>query len=261
MKKDNLLLIIDAQNDFCQPNGSLYVQGAENDTQRLANFIKENTEYLDQIALTQDLHQVIDISHPAFWKDKMGNLPDPFTILKYEDLEQGTWIPRFSEKEALEYIKNLEIQGEFPHVIWPEHCIAGSWGSAITDEIMDAVKDWARKGHYFRIYQKGMNPLTEHFGALRANLPIQEDPNTLINKDLKDTLINATQVLIAGQAKSHCVANTIKQMNELEGIIQKTVFLEDTSSNVTGFETLADPIYAHAIKSGLTISTTTTFKF
>lgn len=33
------LLIIDPQNDFCSPDGSLYVHGAEQDMQRLADFI------------------------------------------------------------------------------------------------------------------------------------------------------------------------------------------------------------------------------
>lgn len=38
-RKKNALLIIDAQYDFCNPNGSLFVPGAVEDNKRLANFI------------------------------------------------------------------------------------------------------------------------------------------------------------------------------------------------------------------------------
>ena len=33
------LLAIDPQNDFCDPSGSLYVPGADEDTKRLAGFV------------------------------------------------------------------------------------------------------------------------------------------------------------------------------------------------------------------------------
>ncbi len=49
--KKNALLIIDPQNDFCNPGdttesnkGSLYVDGAEKDMLRLANWIKQNKD-------------------------------------------------------------------------------------------------------------------------------------------------------------------------------------------------------------------------
>ena len=38
--RKNALLLIDVQNDFCDPNGALFVPGAEEDSKRTAEFIE-----------------------------------------------------------------------------------------------------------------------------------------------------------------------------------------------------------------------------
>jgi len=253
----NLLLVIDMQNDFCQPDGSLYVNGAENDVARLEKFISTHEDRIDHIIMTQDNHQVIDISHPGFWEDQVGNPPAPFTIIKTENVLSGAWRPRFRKEEAIDYIKNLEIQGEFPHVIWPEHCIIGSYGAAIVKEVMEPVKRWARKGHFFDLIIKGTNPLTEHFGALMANVPIEGSPETQLNTELVRKLQIYDKILIAGEARSHCVAATIKQLLNIDGFAAKLVILEDCMSDVTGFETLALPIYENAKNAGVIFTQST----
>jgi len=254
---NTLLLIIDMQNDFCHPDGALYVNGAENDVVRLEKFIFDNEDRIDHIIMTQDNHQVIDISHPGFWEDQNGNPPPPFTTINSETVQSGAWRPRFRKEEAAIYIQNLEKQGEFPHVIWPEHCVIGSCGAAIVNEIMEPVKSWARKGHYFDVVVKGTNPLTEHFGALMANVPIKGSPETQLNNELVRKLQYYDKILIAGEAKSHCVAITIKQLLNIGGFAAKLVILEDCMSDVTGFETLALPIYEKAKNDGATFTQST----
>jgi nicotinamidase-related amidase len=249
----NLLIIIDMQYDFCEPGEALYVNGAEKDVKRLAEFIVQNNEKIDHIVLTQDNHHVIDISHPAFWIDRKGNHPVPFTIITTGDVKNKVWTPVYYVNEASHYIDELENQSEFPHTIWPEHCIIGSKGAAIVDEIIDPIKEWARKGRFYEIVIKGTNPLTEHFGALRANIPNKLAPETQLNQNLVDSLVKYEHIFIAGEARSHCVANTVKQMLEINGIAEKLVVLWDCMSNVTGFERIADPIYDEAIKSGVKI--------
>lgn len=245
-----LLLIIDMQHDFCSPEGSLYVEGSENDTSRLAKFISKNEDQIDQIILTQDSHNVVDISHPVFWEDKEGNHPEPFTHISLKKVLGSLWRPRFQKGKAVEYIRKLENQGEFPHTIWPEHCIIGSKGAAITDQIMEPVKAWARKGRFYDIIVKGTHPLTEHFGALKANVPVPGAPETHLNAGLVDKLVHADIIYIAGEAKSHCVAVTIKQMIHLSGLARKLRIMEDCMSDVTGFETLALNIYDKARDDG-----------
>lgn len=251
MKTKNLLFIIDMQYDFCTPEGSLYVNGAERDIVRTGEFIKTFESKIGHIILTMDNHNVIDISHPVFWEDSNGNPPPAFTILKSSEVIKGLWRPRFEKEKAVEYIQKLEAQGEFPHVIWPEHCIIGSHGAAIVNEVLEPVKAWARKGNYYDVVIKGTNPLTEHFGALMANVPIEDSPETQLNTGLIRKLQTFDKILVAGEAKSHCVATTIRQILNLDGrIAPKLVILENCMSNVTGFETIAVPIYERAKSVG-----------
>jgi nicotinamidase/pyrazinamidase len=222
MKKKNALLIIDAQVDFCDPHGSLYVTGAEKDMERLGVFIARNKAEIDFIGLTMDSHQVIDISHPSFWQGPDGKYPAPFTQITTAQVEGGVWAPRFFPKEAIAYIQELEKQGEYPHFIWPEHCIIGSPGAAIMPSVMEAVKEWCRLGGKFhQVVTKGDYPLTEHFGAFRANIPVEGQPGTQLNTRLLQNLETYQNVYFAGEAKSHCVANTLKQAMQFPTLAKK----------------------------------------
>lgn len=246
-----LLLVIDMQYDFCSPEGALYVPGSEKDVSRLAKFISANESDIGHIIFTQDNHNVVDISHPVFWEDKKGSFAKPFTEINLKKILGGVYQPRFQKGKAIEYIRKLEKQGEFPHTIWPEHCLIGSAGAAIVSEILEPAKKWARKGNFYDVVIKGTNPMTEHFGALKANVPIAGCPETHLNTELVNKLIHAGKIYIAGEAKSHCVATTIRQMLHLGGLAKKTHILEDCMSDITGFEKIALPIYEKAKTEGV----------
>lgn len=248
-KHKNALVIIDAQNDFCTPEGALFVPGAEKDMQRLVSFI-ENGDDLDQILFTMDNHQIFDISHPTFWKNVNGETPPPFTQVTLSDINQNKWRPETEEDRVKKYIHELESQGEYTHTIWPEHCIAGSWGAALTQPIEKAINKWAKNGKTFTPIYKGLNNMTEHFGALRANIPDTEDSSTLLNKTVIDSLAQFDTIYIAGEAKSHCVANTLKQFMEETDLIERFIILENCMSDVPGFENFAQPIFDEAIEKG-----------
>jgi len=255
MKKQNknLLLLIDYQNDFCNPEGSLFVPGSVEDTERISKFIRENISVIDHIILTADFHQIINISHPYFWINQNSQHPEPFTQITYKDILEKKWIPVIFKEEALKYIQNLEKQGEFVHTIWPEHCIAGTEGAAIVNNVMQAVVKWARQGFLFDLILKGQNPLTEHFGAIRANIPIKNDPSTKINRRLVEKLKHFKNIIIAGEAKTHCVANTIKQIYEIKSLKSNVYLLDDCTSPVPGYDHIADNIYKNALAKGLKI--------
>ncbi len=248
---NTLLLIVDPQNDFCNPQGALYVPGAEEDMSHLARFIDKNNDFISRIILTRDQHQVIDISHPAFWSNNEGAMPPPFTPVSLADLRSHKWIPLFFSDEVEHYLEQLELQGEMSHVIWPEHCLAGSWGAAFNDDVMNAVTTWARKGRFYSIVSKGQNPLTEHFGAIRANVVIAEDPGTEVNEMLVEELKQADTIIIAGEARSHCVANTLKQIMEQPSVKGEILLLTDCMSDVAGMGKVADPIYEEAVGRGI----------
>jgi nicotinamidase-related amidase len=268
-RKKNALLIIDAQYDFCNPNGSLFVPGAEEDNKRLSNFILNNVDEIDYMATTLDSHHLNDIAHPSFWKDKNGKNPNPFSVISAKDVRDGNWTPRFySPQRVLQYLDALESQGEFPHVIWPAHCLIGSKGHSIDDIIFDAIKSYEYKGKTCQKVTKGTHPLTEHFGAFCAQVPIAGVPETDVRMDLLKTLAEYENIYLAGQAKSHCVATTLKQaIKFVPDLAKKFIILEDCMSSVQGgpdpsnasltFESLAQPIYDDAKKAGVRFSTST----
>jgi len=262
--KKNALLIIDPQNSFCNPGdsagngrGSLYVEGADADMKRLANWLLSHRDEIDYVGITIDSHQPNDIAHPSFWQDKDGNFPDPFTVISANDVETGKWTARFDPKRCLDYLKALESQGEYPHLIWPPHCLIGSEGAAIYQPLMDAIQEWTVKGKFYQTVAKGTFPFSEHFGAFQAQIPDPQRPETQLNQGLIKALSTYQNVYLTGEARSHCVANSLKQvLDEAPDLAEKFIVLEDTMSNVTGFETLADPIYARAKQMGVRFSTT-----
>lgn len=258
MRKKNALLIIDAQFDFCNPKGTLFVPGSEEDNKRLANFMLNNLSEIDYMAATLDSHHINDIAHPSFWKDKDGKNPAPFGVITAQDVRDGKWTPRFTAiPTVLAYLDALASQGEYAHVIWPFHCLIGSKGHAIDDVIFDAIKAFEYTGKSCNFVTKGTHPLTEHFGAFRAQVPIPGVPSTDINMDLLKKLAEYQNVYLAGQAKSHCVANTLKQALEyVPDLAKKFVILEDCMSNVPGFENIADGIYENAKQAGVRFSNT-----
>lgn len=245
-----VLLIVDMQNDFCLPSGSLYVPGAEKDVERLSRLIKKKMTVIDKIILTADEHHVMDIAHPSYWKNKQGMHPAPFTAISWWEVLLDEWIPFGDKDKAVDYLRRLIEQEEYKHVIWPEHCLYGSEGAAITPVLMEAVACWAREGKYYEVVEKGLNPSTEFFGAFRANIPLAGATDTEFNVKLKEELEMYDVIWLAGEAKSHCVANTLRQMFDYPEIIRRLVILEDCMSNISGCEDLAIPIYEKAACMG-----------
>lgn len=254
------LLIVDPQNDFCHPSGSLYVPGADADLLRLCNFIDTQSPYIEQIVMTRDEHQVLDIAHPCFWVNGLGESPEPFTAIRLKDVQKGDWMPVSFHAEVVDYLTQLEQGNELTHVVWPEHCLAGSWGAAISDPLMKTVADWAREGRFYTVVSKGQNPLTEHFGALRANVMFPDDLSTQVNTRLAHELTNAPLVVVAGEAQSHCVAQTLKQMMELADMdCRKIVVLTDCMSDVPGFDQASKPVFEEAEKRGVIFAASNAF--
>ena len=268
MKKKIAVLIIDAQNDFCSPKGSLFVPGAEEDNERLSGWILDNKDEIGHISCTLDSHQLIDIAHPGFWVDKDGNNPQPFSVITAEQVRSGDFRPVMGTiNKAIDYLQSLEDEGEYAHVIWPEHCIIGTWGNQLDQKVNDACLAWARNGHHLSYVSKGSHPYSEHFGAFKAQVPQENYPSTQFNFGLQQTLEKFDTVYLAGQAKSHCVANTLKQVvKEVPNLAKKFVILTDTMSDVPGgpagpgttptFGELAQPIYDEAKALGVKFSTT-----
>lgn len=244
------LVIIDPQNDFCdlpvdyRPLAStvpaLPVAGAHADMLRVAALIEQGGAGLSDITVTLDSHQRVDIAHPTFWCQGDGSAVAPFTPISAADVREGHYRPRLSEAlpRVLAYLEALEANGRYVHMVWPVHCEIGSWGHNVHDDVRRAYNRWeeARVGTVSKVL-KGSNPWTEHYSALKAEVPLADDPATQLNVALVDRLRQADRLLIAGEAGSHCVKATTEHLvdNFAAADLGKLVLLTDCMSPVAGF--------------------------
>jgi nicotinamidase-related amidase len=256
-------LLIDVQNDFCDPKGSLYVPGADKDAQRLANMLIRIKDKIDDIHFTLDTHHFVDIAHPVFWINSEGKHPAPFTLISVTDVETGIWRttnPQFRSR-ALDYVRSLRDNARYVLCIWPPHCLIGSWGHCIYPLVYQALTAWEKDFAMVDFVTKGSNFWTEHYSAVQADVPDATDPTTMINTRLIQTLQDADLIFLSGQALSHCVASTVKDIanNFGEENIKKLVLITDTTSPVSGFEPLAEVFIKEMTSRGMQLSTAETF--
>ena len=256
------LLIIDPQNDFCDPNGSLFVPGADIDCKNLASFIKKNSRKIDAIHITLDSHSTYHIAHPVFWKDSNGKNPDPFTIITEKDIADGKYIPvdKKLTETVKKYVQDLEAKGQFKLTIWPLHCIIGTWGNSVQKQIIEATQNWeldnpCKNSIYTR---KAENPLTEQYSAIQAEVPIENDEATKINFTLIENLKQADKIIVAGEALSHCLANTVIDICKYIPANKITV-LTDCTSPVTGYEKEANNFLEKMQNKGMHIAISSDF--
>ncbi len=258
------LLIIDPQVDFCDPSGALYVPGGEADMARLARMVRRLAPRLDGIHVTLDSHHLVDTAHPIFWQDAAGSHPAPFTLLSAEDVEAGRWTTTQPDMypRALAYVQALAAHGRYPLCIWPPHCLIGGAGHAVVPDLFAALAEWEEKFAVVDYVPKGSNIWTEHYSAIQADVPDPADPGTQTNTALIQTLKEADVIAVAGEASSHCVANTVRDLADNFGddrLVSKITLLTDAVSPVPGFEAFQDDFLREMTARGMTLSTTTEF--
>ncbi|MGQ5522005.1 hypothetical protein ACUHMQ_01965 [Chitinimonas sp. PSY-7] len=253
------LLIIDPQNDFCDiPGAALPVPGANADLNRVAALVARLESHIDAIHVTLDSHNPLDIAHPAWWQNAVGELPAPFTVISEADVAGGLWQVRDPVKQvtSLAYVKTLAERGRYQLMVWPEHCLIGSWGHSVHAGLFDALIHWGRKQLKTVNYVgKGQNPATEHYSAIQAEVPSVDDPATQSNQDLLGRLAQADTILVVGEALSHCVASTVRDIADYLGAAQigKLVLLTDCMSPVQGFEQAGTAFIAEMAGRGVRI--------
>lgn len=252
------LLAIDVQNTFCIPEFELFVggrsgKGAIHDNTCLCEFIYRNLGGITEIAVTLDTHVAAQIFHPVFWADAMGEAPAPMTLISLAQVEAGRWqihpaiaAGMFSgdgeraREYALHYVKQLTQYGKFPLTIWPYHSMLGGIGHALVSAFEEACFFHSIARSSPTVFElKGSNPLTENYSVLRPEV-LQDAAGRAIarkNDAFVERLLGFDRLLIAGQAKSHCVAWTIADLlAEIQArdpaLAQKVYLLEDCTSPV-----------------------------
>ena len=90
-QKNTVLFIVDPQTDF-HAGGSCAIEGADENSQKIADFIQNNKERIDEIIVSLDSHHRMHISHGAFWCNAWNESPTPFTIISSTDVDSGLCI-------------------------------------------------------------------------------------------------------------------------------------------------------------------------
>jgi nicotinamidase-related amidase len=275
------LLPVDVQNTFCIPGFELFVggrsgTGAVDDNRRLVQFIYRNLGVITQLCPTMDTHQAMQIFHSVFYINGKGEHPSPFTLISEEDIKKGVW--RFNplaghmlgineaaaQRHLLHYTRKLKEGGRYDLTIWPYHAMLGGIGYALVSSIEEAIFFHTIARYSQPDFQiKGNIPQTENYSVLGPEVLEDAEGREIAQRNTRfiQKLLEFDVVIIAGQAKSHCVAWTIDDL--LEDILvrdkklaEKVYLLEDCTSpvvvpGVMDYTAQADAAFRRFAASGM----------
>ena len=245
------LLVVDAQNTFCTPGFELFVAGrsgtgALDDNRRLCDFLYRYLHAVTQVVVTLDTHQAFQIFHAPFLVDADGRHPDPYTLVTPGDVTSGRWRIdpgaadavglAHPEEHLSTYVETLAAGGKYDLTVWPFHALLGGIGHALVSGVEEALffHSIARRSQP-RFEIKGQSPLTEHYSVLGPEVVHGARGETIgmRNAELVEHLLGFDAVLVAGQAKSHCVAWTVDDLlRDAPELATRLYLLEDCSSPV-----------------------------
>lgn len=251
------LLVVDVQNTFCVPGFELFVAGrsgtaAVDDSRRLTEFVYRNLGRITRVFATLDTHQAAQIFHALFLVDENGNHPPALTTVTTDDVTAGRW--RFNERLAgalgveaaqagarLErYVEELARGGRYALTIWPYHSMLGGIGHALVASVEEALFFHAiARSSPTEFTVKGDNPFTEAYSVFGPEVSVDEHGRPVARTDsrLLRQVLAFDRIIVAGQAKSHCVAWSVEDLLASAGrmgvpLAERLYLLEDCSSSV-----------------------------
>lgn len=280
---DTWLMLIDVQNTFCIPDFELYVggrsgRGAVDDNVRLCQFIYRNLGNITQITATMDTHMAMQVFHAIFFVDKDGNHPAPYTDIHIAELRDGKWTfnpalapqfdiaPEYGQQMMIHYAEELQKSGKYALTVWPYHAMLGGIGHALVPAVEEALffHSIARLSQV-DIVTKGDTAFTENYSVIGPEVLTGPMDELLGKHDQSfiQKLEQCDRLIIAGQAKSHCVAWTVSDLLEdialtdLE-LARKVYLLEDCTSpvvvpGIVDHTDAADAAYERFSKAGMNI--------
>jgi nicotinamidase-related amidase len=250
------LVVVDVQNTFSTPGFELFVPGAPADNRRLCEFVYRNLGAITQVVATLDTHKAEQIFHAAWLVDGDGRHPAPYTVVSADDVERGVWraADPARQEHLLRYVRELEAGGRYRLTVWPYHAMLGGIGHALVSAVEEAVffHGIARRSQpAFQI--KGDDPLTEHYSVFGPEVGGER------NNALLEHLAGFDAIVIAGQAKSHCVAWTIDDLlGDVQVLAERVYLLEDCTSpvvvpGVVDYTEEADAAFARFAGAGMNV--------
>ena len=206
------------------------------------------TEHHPDDAYRPDL---VEAKWQARWADRRTNEPDldgaprPFynlMMFPYPSAE-GLHVGNFFA------FTGADVYGRFKRL----------QGHNVFEPLRKALLEWEEGYATVEYVEKGTNPYTEHYSAVQADVPDESDPSTLPNRRLIEAVKEADTVVIAGEALSHCLANTVRDLAAHAGdeAVKRWILLRDTTSAVPGFEREAESFLDEITRKGIRFTEST----
>ena len=259
------LVLVDMQIDFIHSDGALSVPGAVDDCRRVVEWIYRHVGRISKIFLSLDSHYPLQIFFSTWWRDAAGVHPPPNTVISAADVEAGNWQPLYEAEWSRHYVTQLETQHRKQLMIWPFHTMVGTVGHNLSPSLYEAIcfHSAARQSQPVKL-TKGSIPQTEHYSILEPEVKVADHPQGGLNQALLNELDEYDLVYLAGQAKSHCVLETVnsimRALARRPERIERLRILEDGMSSVVvpgiDFDRLANEAYQRHREDGLTFTST-----
>ncbi|WPK23188.1 hypothetical protein PUMCH_000416 [Australozyma saopauloensis] len=177
------LLIIDIQEDFLPPNGTLVVPNGREVIEQITKLCDLSKYPWLAVAVTQDWHPP---NHTSF-ASQHG--VEPFTDVEFEH--------PLEEKNACTGKVKTKVQ-----TVWPDHCVQGTFGASIEKSIMETYYKLPEELPKI-VVQKGCLHDREYYLCF-------SDVWKLHKTDLEDFLLknDINHVVCVGLAYDFCVLNS-----------------------------------------------------
>jgi nicotinamidase-related amidase len=185
-----------------------------------------------------DTHLPIQIFYSSWWKNpETGKHPEPFTVITEEDVTSKKWVPVIEPEWSTHYIHALKQGAKKDLMIWPYHTMEGTLGHMLVAPISEAIA-WhsAARNTQPTYIAKARTMRTEYYGIFGAEIPDPDDPQSSLNVTLLEAVMKHDKIYIAGEAKSHCVLESERQVVSRFGhqpeLMTSLYFLRDCTSSV-----------------------------
>ena len=261
------VVLVDYQHDFVDPTGTLHVPGSQQDIARFLGWFYANAHKISSIYASLDTHLPFQIFFSSWWKDpQTGEHPQPYTTITVDDVTNMKWAPVIQPSWSVRYVHQLQQKARKDLMIWPYHTMEGTLGHMLAAPLCEAIA-WhsAARNTQPTYVEKGRTMRTEYYGIFGAEIPDPEDPESGLNVTLLDAVMKHDRVYVAGEAKSHCVLETERQLVGRFGkqpeLLKRLHFLNDCTSSVQhpviDFDALAEVELAAMARQGVQMALST----
>ncbi|MEO8973455.1 MAG: hypothetical protein ABI406_17855 [Ktedonobacteraceae bacterium] len=262
------VILVDYQHDFVNPAGTLSVPGAQEDVARFLTWFYASADKITTVYASLDTHLPYHIFYSSWWHNaQTGEHPQPFTVITEEDVLNHVWEPvsKIEQEWSRQYVHRLKQEARKELMIWPYHTMQGTLGHMLSAPISEAIAWHSAARNAEPVYiVKGLTLRTEYYGIFGAEIP--DAPEDGLNTALLDIVMAHDRVYIAGEAKSHCVLETERQIarycQDRPELLRRVYALKDCTSSVqhpvVDFDTLAEAELVALERAGMHMVTSST---